>query len=84
MAENTDKTRSLYSPERGMIACVLLQAAFGGDRRPCHYFGSGDWETGFPDDTFGWVELTMKEWRILGAMPKEDRIARLAHNREGV
>ena len=67
--------RSLYSPEKGMIACVLLQAAFQGDREPCHFFGAGDWEVGFPDASFGFVELSREAWQRLGMMTREERIA---------
>jgi hypothetical protein len=74
--------RSLYSPEKGLIACVLLQAAFKGDREPCHFFGAGDWEVSFPDETFGWVELPREAWRRLGMMTREQRIAAVRAARE--
>lgn len=69
-----EKLRSLYSPEQGRIACVLLQAAYGGSREPCRWFGPGDWETGIPDKTFGWIDLTREEWRYLGMLSRAERI----------
>ena len=76
--EQPELVRSLYSPTTGIIACVLLQAGLGGDRRPCHCFDARDWEVGFPDDTFGWVSLTMDQWRKLGSLPRQERIDLLA------
>ena len=73
--ETPELVRSLYSPTTGIIACVLLQAGLGGDRRPCHCFDAREWEVGFPDETFGWVSLTMDQWRKLGSLPRQERIA---------
>lgn len=78
-ADQEPMFRSLYSPETGRIACVLLQAALKGDRQPCHYFGAGDWETGLPDKTFGWVELPRSVWKQIGLMERDERVAFYQH-----
>ena len=65
---------SLYSPSTGQISCVIMQAAYGLDRAPCHFFGSGDWNTGLPNDDSRIFTATESEWRKIGMMSRDERI----------
>lgn len=56
--------RALYDPSTKRVACVLLQAAYGGDKRACHILGADRWETS-PTADFVWVEGTVEQWRAL-------------------
>ena len=60
----------LYSPSRKEVACVLLQAAMGGDRRVCR--AVNDWCVEVADD-FIMVSAPWSQWERLGEMKKEDR-----------
>jgi hypothetical protein len=73
--------RSLYSPGTGQISCVIMQAAYRLDRAPCHFFGSGDWNTGMPAPDSRIMEATESQWRAVGRMSRAERIAMFAHPR---
>jgi hypothetical protein len=62
--------KSLYSPGRKQVACALLAAAFGCDRRVHGIISSERWFTA-PTDDMIWVELPIEHWRQLAAMPQE-------------
>lgn len=62
--------RALYSPARREVACVLLQAALGGDKRACN--AVADWCTDLADD-FMMVTAPLSQWREIGRLPKEMR-----------
>lgn len=62
--------RALYSPRLREVGCVLIQAAFGGDRRACN--AVSDWFTGVEDVAI-MISAPLSQWRQIGAMPKEQR-----------
>jgi hypothetical protein len=69
--------RGLYDPQSGEVACVLINAAFGFDNRATNAFDAGDWFTA-PRDTMVAVEAPLTQWRAVAAMPKDERVSRLA------
>lgn len=62
--------RALYSPGAKEVACVIIQAACGGDRRACNLVH--DWCTEMRDD-YIMVTASVDQWRAVGRMPKEQR-----------
>jgi hypothetical protein len=66
--------RAVYEPETGLIPCVLLQAALGGDRRATQQFDCRDWNTGYPHDSAVMIEAPLSQWRTVAGMSREDRI----------
>jgi hypothetical protein len=71
--------RSLYEPATGMIPCVIIQAIYGGDRRPCGMFGPGDWNTSLPHESAIMMSAPLSQWREVAMMSREERIERLQH-----
>lgn len=65
-----DAIKALYSPGRREVACVLIQAACGGDRRACNLVS--DWCVTLQDD-YVMVTASVEEWRAIGKMAKEQR-----------
>jgi hypothetical protein len=62
--------RALYSPGKREVACVLIQAAFGGDRRACTAIH--DWCVVIEDD-FRMISAPLSKWREIGDLPKDER-----------
>lgn len=65
-----DTIRALYCPETREVACVIIQAMAGGDRRACNFVQ--DWNT---SASAGYVMITgtVEEWRKIGMTPKDQR-----------
>lgn len=66
-----EKIRALYSPSRRQVACVLLQAAYGGDRRACQPH-TGDWCIDHSDD-FIMITAAAWQWESLAKLPHDLR-----------
>ena len=56
------KKRALVDPKRKQVACVLIQAAYGGDRSVVHLFRN--WLLA-PTPDMVWLNGTDEEWRGL-------------------
>jgi hypothetical protein len=54
--------RALIDPVRKQVACVIIQAAYGGDRSVVHEFD--DWLVA-PTPDMKWFTGTIEEWRQL-------------------
>lgn len=65
--------RALFSPSLGQVGCVLIQAAFRGDRRACNIFDARDWFTA-PAPDMVWIAEPASAWEAVAAMPRADRI----------
>lgn len=63
---------ALYDPISRGIGCVLLQAACGGDGRPCHHWDAQDWVVS-PVDSFRMISAPLSQWIAIGRLPKEQR-----------
>lgn len=57
-----------YDPVLRRPACVLLQAAFGGDRQVCFLFPPGAWLL-TPTKTLRMVGGTREQWEALATLP---------------
>jgi hypothetical protein len=77
-----EKIRSLFETDSGLIPCVILQAAYGGDRRPCHLF-LNDWQVNMPNKSTRWFELTMSQWEYLASLTREERVKLLKEINNG-
>jgi hypothetical protein len=64
--------RAVYEPETGLIPCVLLQAALGGDRRATQQFDCRDWNTGYPHDSAVMIEAPLSR-RTSGRVKQGDK-----------
>lgn len=62
--------KALYSPGKQQVACVLIQAAYGGDRRACEEVQ--DWCVDIVDD-FMMIAAPLSQWRAIGRMPRDKR-----------
>lgn len=71
---------AIYSPEKGMVGCVLLQAAVGGSQAVSHLFETKDWLLA-PDDTMVRMQATREQWKFIAGMSREERIQRWKDNR---
>lgn len=69
------KLEAIYNPTKGMIACVLIQAAYGASQSVANMFSSEDWETGISNKMLRFA-ATRAEWRKIAAMSREERIRR--------
>lgn len=64
--------RALYSPERREVACVIIQAMYGGDRRACE--AVQDWRTDSPVGAdYRMISAPLSQWRKIGMMPRDQR-----------
>lgn len=69
--------QAIYNPTTGMIACVLIQAAYGASQGVANMFPCEDWETGISAKMTRFA-ATRAEWRKIAAMSREERIERWA------
>jgi hypothetical protein len=61
-----------------MIPCVILQAAYGGDREPCRMFDARDWNANFPHESTIRLTATESDWEKLARMSREVRVRHFA------
>jgi len=68
---------AVYCPSKGMIACVLLQAAFGCNHAVPQFFDTADWLLA-PCDGLVRMSATREQWRRVASMTRGERIERFA------
>lgn len=71
--------RALIDPTTQKVACVLLQAAHGGDRRACNIVGADRWEVS-PSAPFVWFEGSLDQWRDIANGTAQVRCTPQAHS----
>lgn len=73
MADN--QVEVIFDPSKGMIACVLLQAAFGCNSSIPQIFDTKDWLLA-PSKGMERMSATRAQWQQIAAMPRAERIAK--------
>lgn len=71
----TDMVSALYNPTTGKIGCVLLQSAYGAEKRVSHLFDVADWELA-PAEGQAIMQATLEQWRWLAGLEREQRVWR--------
>lgn len=71
MAEPRQIKAVIY-PKSKKIACVLLQAVYGGNSHVCHLFDTRLWAVAPPKENPVGVSGTKKEWERLASEWKKD------------
>lgn len=79
--------QGLYSPSLGQVACVIIGAAFGCDKRITTIFHAEDWFVS-PVDDMMMIRAPMSQWKQIADMPRAERpgpehFARMREARNG-
>lgn len=75
----SEKTKALYDPNTGKIACVLVQAAMGGNSFIPNLFKTDDWEL-TPTPNMKMMSATRSQWDQIAKMTRQERINRWNNN----
>lgn len=71
MADEKRVYRSLYSPSKKQVGCVLLNVAYGLDRYPVNMLVDGEHWFTFPPDDMVVLSGTVEQWKQFNAAPEK-------------